>query len=85
MGLFGDMDLKKDQILDCPLCQVKITNHLVLDALEQFYTRQNWRILTCSAAKTRMLLSPELDANGWYEATSRPLVTHGQGSAGILL
>ena len=27
MGLFGDIDLK-DQILDWPLYQVKITNHL---------------------------------------------------------
>lgn len=26
--MLGDMDLKKDQVLDWPLCQVQITNHL---------------------------------------------------------
>lgn len=84
VGLFGDKDLKKDQILDWSLHQVKSHKPSSLCCtLEQPYSRESWRILTCSAAQAGMLQSPKLDANGWSHFLSP--VTHGQGSTGILL
>lgn len=71
--MLGDMNLKKDQILDWPLCQAQITNHLHRVMCSGAVLRQGKPedpdLLCCLGQDAP---SPERDANGWCEATSCP-------------